>query len=695
MNKKYFILPLAGLVFLAVLVGAKAPVSRVGDLLFWETRAEHPEEVKGKFKIPIAPGRWYQMNNTAAGLQGLFDGVTNQEVKTGYGKVLYRYEAYYPVLPGEEMTIESLLFYDGEGMSAHEPFTLSIITDKWQRVKIATFTGDKYKSWVGPGAATHDFRLPVPITNPRYLVITTASFYPTEMELYGTYKPARVVPGPGAAALARQKQVKLKHTTGVNAFEWDFEDARNPAVIDEVRWKAIRNFSGIRHYMDWEKLESRPGQYTFNPVHSGGWNYDAIYERCQAEGIEVLACLKTLPQWMMDTYPKEQQDRENVPVKYGSDFSDPASYREQARVAFQFAARYGRNKNVDPALVTVSKSGRWPGDGINKVRTGLGLIRYIENENERDKWWKGRKAYQTGREYAANLSAFYDGHNNSLGPGVGVKNADPAMQVVMGGLAHPSTDYLRGMIDWCKEFRGYKTDGSVNLCWDVINYHLYSNDAHSSQGGQPSRGAAPEVSNAGKVARDFVSFAHQHARGMPVWITEAGYDAHPDSPLRAIPIGNKAAAHTQADWILRSSLLYARWGVERVFFYQLVDDNAANPGQFGTSGLINQDHSRRPAADFLGQVNKLLGEYAYQETMRHDPIVDRYAWKGKSLYAMVVPDEKGRQEKVTLNLGAAPYAYVFKPQVGQDDMRREKVKTVNGKLILTVTETPVFVQAAK
>ena len=592
------------------------------------------------------------------------------------------------------MTIESILFFDGEGRNEHEPFTLSVIDDKWQRIKIATFTGDKYKSWVGPASRMHDFKLPVPVTNPRYLVINTPSFYPTEMELYGRYKPAKPLPKLDPATLASQKQVKFKNTTGVNAFEWDFEDAANPTEIDETRWQAIKNFSAIRHYMDWEKLESREGQYTFNPVHSGGWNYDAIYQRCKAEGIEVLACLKTLPKWMIATYPADQQDNENVPLRYGKSFSDPASYREQARVAFQFAARYGQNKNVDPALVTVSKTARWPGDAVNTVRIGMGLIRYMENENERDKWWKGRKAYQTGREYAANLSAFYDGHQRRLGPGVGVKNADPAMQVVMGGLAHPSTDYIRGMIDWCREFRGYKADGTVDLCWDVINYHLYANDAQTSQGGQASRGAAPEVSGAARVAREFMAFAHQYARGMPVWITETGYDLHPASPFKAMAIGRKPAALTQADWILRSSLLYARNGVERVFFYQLVDDRANSPVQFSTSGLINQDRSRRPAADYLRQVNELLGDYAYQETLSQDPLVDRYAHQGKSVYVLVVPDEKDRKATVTLDLGSAAAAFVYRPRIGQDHMSREKLKTRQGKLSIPVTETPVFVCAA-
>jgi endoglucanase len=348
-------------------------------------------------KIPIEARRWYQLNNVNNGLEGLFDGVTNVDVNTGYGKVLSNFDAYYPLLPGETMTIESIKFFDGAGSMADNPVTLSIITDQWQTIPIATFTGQEYNGWVGPypsRSTTGDakFKLDVAITNARYLVLNAWWGYPTEMELYGSYTPTPVPVTP-----IPQKTIKLNDMFGVNAFEWDFEDGTQPEIIHEPKMKAIKTFKGVRHYMDWEKLEANEGKFTYNPTHSGGWNYDAIYQRCKTEGIEVLACLKTLPNWMLATYPEDQRDAENVPLRYGSDFTLPASYIDQAKVAFQYIARYGYNTNVNPALVTVNSAQRWTGDGINTVKIGLGLIKYIECDNERDKWWKGRKGYQTGR----------------------------------------------------------------------------------------------------------------------------------------------------------------------------------------------------------------------------------------------------------------------------------------------------------
>jgi hypothetical protein len=642
-------------------------------------------------EIPIQASRWYMLNRCNSRLDGLFDGVIKEKVSIHCEKVLENYDAYYPVLDGETIALDSIKFYDGQGTNEWAPLTLYVINSQWQRIPIATFVGSKYNEWVGPNpqaTGSGRFKLAQRVTDIKYLVINTSGAYPDEMELYGTYT------APPAIAPAPNKHVQLKQMFGVNAFEWDFENPASPLVIDEARMKAVKNFTAVRHYLDWQQLELHEGSFSFNPSMRGGWNYDAMYARAKAEGIEILADLKTIPEWMQATYPQGERDEENVPLKYGKDYSDPKSYVEQARVAFQFAARYGSNANVLSSLLSVNSIPRWTNDPVNEVKKGLNLVKYIECDNERDKWWKGRKAYQSGREYAANMSAFYDGHKNTMGAGVGVKNADPNMKVVMGGVATTNTDYLMGMIDWCKEFRGYK-NGKVDLCWDVINYHIYANDAQNSQSGNSNRGAAPEVSGADIVAKQFIDVAHRFAADMPVWITETGYDVNQGSPLKAIPIGNKNELQTQADWILRTALMCARLGIERIFFYQLYDENLQNPGKFASSGLINADRTRKPAADYMMQANKLMGEYKYMETISNNPLVDRYELNGQSAYVLVKPSENGSSVNYTLNLGTAKSATIYTPTPGKDDMEQKRANTTGGKLSLSVTETPVFVIPSK
>ncbi|MFD2933951.1 T9SS type A sorting domain-containing protein [Spirosoma flavum] len=645
-------------------------------------------ETANKIKIPIDPKRWYQVNNADNGLDALFDGATDVTVNTGWGKILTNFDAYYPLQKGEQLSIESIRLYDGAGSNIDAPMTLSIITDKSERIPIARFTGNKYQTWVGPNPdQPEEFALKKPISNARYLVINSAGSYPTEMELYGTYQAGQ------EPALIPQQSYPFRHTLGINGFEWDAEDPTTGAALREVedtRINALKSFSSMRHYIDWDKLENQQGSYTYNPTFSGSWTYDGMYKRLQSEGVEMLACLQTLPKWMENIYPEDGRDYSNAPARYGSDLSSPKSYIEHARVAFQYMARYGYNKNVNPSLVSVSPEVTWA--GVNTVKIGLGLIRYIECNNEPDKTWKGRNGYQSAREYAANMSAFYDGHKNTLGPGVGVKNADPSVTVVMGGMSTAKTDYMRAMIDWCKEFRGYRPDGSVNLCWDVMNQHLYANDVKSSQNGGATRGAAPELAGVGEQAAAFVKLSRQYAGGMPVWITEAGYDINKESPFRAIPIGRKTVLETQADWILRTSLLYSRVGIDRVFYFQAYDFDILNPTQFSSMGLLNEiGKTRKPAADYLYQAKNLLGNYHYKETLNKDPLVDRYELDGQSAYVLVIPDEQGRTGTYSLSVIKGDTVQICTPTIGRDEMTRTVQVSQTGTVTVNVSETPVFI----
>ncbi len=627
-------------------------------------------------KLPIDAKRWYQLNNISHGLEQLFDGKQYDKPTTGYGLLLDNYDAYYPLAEGEQISIDSIMMFDWEGSNEDRPTTIYAITLDWEKIPIAVFTGERYGAWNGPDPKNPDvFALGRPVTNIRYLVINSWGNFPGELEFYGTYTP------PTPLQPKEKAHAALKDMFGINVFEWDFEEPNDPSNLDPERLAAIKNFTGIRHYLDWDKIEINEGTFAFSPAASGGWNYDTIYQWCKDNDIEVLACLKTIPPWMQETYPEGQRDNENIPMRYGKKNGDPLSYIEQARAGFQFAARYGKNKNIDSRLIRL--------DHDNQLRIGLGTINYIECDNERDKWWKGRKAYQTGREYAANLSAFYDGHKNSMGAGVGVKNADPLMKVVMAGLAAPNPDYVRGMIDWCKEFRGYKTDGKPDLPWDIINYHYYCNDADHNPDKAQKTGTAPELTHAEAVAGEFIKIGQQY--DMPVWITETGYDIASESPQAADGIGDRTPEETQADWLLRTSLMYSRAGIQKVFYYELVDDNPKLNTQYATSGLINADRSNRPAADYFRQTNKLFGKYRYAATVYKNPVVDKYENGGQPMYLLVVPDKKGRKAKYLLNLGNADTAFIYRPLAGSSEMELKKIKTQNGKVEVLITETPVFI----
>jgi len=509
---------------------------------------------------------------------------------------------------------------------------------------------------------------------------------------HSTLQPDRIIISPPGSVVSTNS-IPLKNMFGVNAYEWNFlgtpAEPNNRTAIYEANMAVIKSFSAIRHYMNWNKLENTEGNYTYNPTNDGSWDYDLIYTRCKQDNIMVLADLKNCPRWMVATYPANMQDNENAPAPYGADLAKPASYVQQARTAFQFAARYGYNTTVNKALVKVDIRPRWHNDRINEVKTGMGLIKYIECNNEPNRTWKGPQTEQTAEQYAANMSAFYDGDMGRLGNNAGVKTADPNMIVVMGGLASSDPSYVNAMIEWCKKNRGYKADGSVNLCFDVINYHFYSNNADIINHRRSTTGVAPELSPAGAVANSFVQLGKQYQ--LPVWVTEAGYDINQQSYQKAIPIGNKSVLLTQADWILRTALMYMRHGIQYLFYYQLFDDKANSTTQYGTSGLA-ENAQRRPAADYILQTTKLMGNYMYTKTINADPLVDVYQRGNKTMYVLTVPDQKGRTAVYNLTLGKVVKAHSYTLKPGADEMVKTTIPVVKGVVKIPVSETPVFVE---
>ncbi|GAB2689112.1 hypothetical protein GCM10027037_09780 [Mucilaginibacter koreensis] len=481
---------------------------------------------------------------------------------------------------------------------------------------------------------------------------------------------------------------------GINAYEWNFlQDPAHPADADKIyepKMALAKSFTGVRHYLDWMHLEPERDHYTFNPSRNGSWNYDAMYERCKKEGMLVLACIKTCPQWLVDTYPTDQRDNENVPAPYGANRSLPASYLQQAKMAFRFAARYGANTKVNRALVKVDTTRRWNGDAVNEIKIGLNTVHYMECDNERDKWWKGDKAHQTAEEYAANLSAFYDGDQGRLGKNAGVKNADPSMQVVMAGLADPNLDYLKAMVEWCKKHRGYKPNGQVDLCFDVVNYHFYSANDNLSTHELGTTGISPETSQAAQLANQFVNYANSLTNKPPVWITEAGYDINQKSIQRAAATPSKPALMIQADWIVRTALLYARYGINRLFFYQLFDDTPNSEARFATSGL-SEETKLRPAADYILQLRKLMGNYRYEKTVNQQPLIDIYRQGNKTLYVITNTDDA---HQINYNFKTLNHRQValYRLNAGGDAAVKTILTASKNQVALKLSGTPVVLE---
>ena len=107
------------------------------------------------------------------------------------------------------------------------------------------------------------------------------------------------------------------------------------------------------------------------------------------------------------------------------------------------------------------------------VASGTGALDWIEVFNDVNtlNWGVSRNAFFTPYEYAAMLSAAYDGHGGVLGPGYGARTADPGMKVAMSGLQSTGPramlDYVKSINYWAQAHRP-----SGDFPAQAINVHL-------------------------------------------------------------------------------------------------------------------------------------------------------------------------------------------------------------------------------
>jgi len=260
---------------------------------------------------------------------------------------------------------------------------------------------------------------------------------------------------------------------------------------------------------------------------------------------------------------------------------NPASYSALASHMFQWAARYGSNPHVDQSLLRLAPN--------QKPVVGAGLQPWLEVLNEPDGWWAGREAYYSPLEYAAALSAAYDGHEGTMGPGIGIKAADPSLKVSQGGQADlpGNTTELQAMEAMALWAQSNRKDGKFPA--DALNLHHYSTNTTTGWDGQ---GITPEQDGLLDLAQSFGTWRDARAPHAELWWTEYGYDTN-GGPQSAPGIGSLTPQEVQGGWLVRTALLMGASGaVQRAHMYMLADVSSQGHGKYSTSGLLTDRASQ-------------------------------------------------------------------------------------------------------
>lgn len=579
-------------------------------------------------KIPLEAKNFIKLyNGIPDNIVKLIDGNTATKPDTDWSVFVSTPILTYEFAGLKNVVISKLRVYDVEGsIPAEEQPKIYAVDEYYQITLLATLTGSGYMQW-------DETTLTTPV-KAKYLWVVygdnLASEYFAEFEVYGNYDVDEDYP-----KFQVTRKPLINNFVGTNIYEWSVLDPNAPDSIRSDGGPACIKYNLLRHYCDWTRLEEEKGMYRFSPEWSGGWELDVMYEYLHDNGVLIHTCFQGVPDWISGTFPEPNTD--NVPVEYPDRFDDPKSYLAQAKMAFQFAARYGRT-SVDPSLVNIdTRQPEFPWIPPNVVKIGLGYVSVLECGNETNRFWKGRNCYQTAREHAANLSAFYDGHKGLLGNDVGVKQADPTMLVSTQGAVSVGYDYFKGVIDWCKQYRGYKPDGTVDVPFDIIQYHRYNNDDNSMQHGGATTGVCPEGSGLYEDVSRLKELLEANCPQVMLMCGETGYDWNQGSVQRAVPIAPKDVYQVIADWEFRTILETARAGVDMLTFYEITDNDptGASTTQYMTSGQVNNDYSPRPVMNILSQIKLVLDGFEFDEQLNDNPRVQRWK-KGSEAEAYIL-----------------------------------------------------------
>lgn len=232
--------------------------------------------------------------------------------------------------------------------------------------------------------------------------------------------------------------------------------------------------------------------------------------------------------------------------------------------------------------------------------------------------------------------------------------------------------------------------------FDVLNLHTYA----QLEGWPTWRRSYPEDSKLPHYLQDVAALCRwrdANAPGKPVWITEFGYDASTQPPEKNGTFSKWTGVtdEQQAQWLVRSLLVFSALPVERAYVYFFNDDD--KPSVHASSG-ITRHFQPKPTYYALAHLQRTLGEYRFHSVITNELVrlrVQEYVQgqdARKVIWAVWLPSGEGKQLVATLKdvpgklmdsqrMPLAPRANILTTPAKQGP---------DGRVELAVTESPVY-----
>lgn len=152
---------------------------------------------------------------------------------------------------------------------------------------------------------------------------------------------------------------------------------------------------------------------------------------------------------------------------------------------------------------------------------------------------------------------------------------------------------------------------------DILTLHIYAEIAQDPTWQR----SYPEDARVLRYLNDVEALCAWRDRQMPgkeVWITEFGYDSStkPANPTGRFPQWIGVTDEQQAQWIVRSILLFASMPVERAYLYFFNDRDV--PSLHASAG-VTRNFQPKPSFHALAHLQSTLGDYRFSRVVRNDP----------------------------------------------------------------------------
>lgn len=186
----------------------------------------------------------------------------------------------------------------------------------------------------------------------------------------------------------------------------------------------------------------------------------------------------------------------------------------------------------------------------------------------------------------------------------GLREGDPKLKILTCTVAVEGDKYSKPLAQ-------FKDKADL---FDIINVHKYA----EAEGWPTWRRSYPEDPTIDyiKTIQDAIDYRHKNLPDKTIWLTEFGYDSCTPSAMdsRKDPFQKwRGVSDTQqAQWIIRSFLLFSSMELDRAYLYYYDDQNKASV--HAAAGLT-RNFQPKPSFYAMRHLYRTLGNYRYARTV--------------------------------------------------------------------------------